>query len=72
VHALARTLILVGLILIALGVVVRFFPSLPMLGKLPGDLRIERPGVRLYVPLTTCLVLSALISLVVWLVQKLK
>ena len=67
-----RLLITAGLVLIALGVLLHYAPSVPWLGKLPGDLRIERPGVRLYVPIATCLVLSAALSLLLWIVSKLK
>ena len=69
---LARTLILVGAILVALGLLLHLAPSVPLLGKLPGDLRIERPGFRLYLPITTCLLLSAAASLAFWLVGRLR
>ena len=56
-----RALIVLGVVLVLVGVLVQLFPSL---GRLPGDLRIERPGFTLYVPITTCLLLSAVLSLV--------
>ena len=40
-------------------------------GRLPGDIRIERPGFRFYAPLASMLVLSLLLSLVLWLVLQL-
>jgi hypothetical protein len=71
--ALGRSLIGLGLILAALGLVLVIGAhwGLP-LGRLPGDIRIERPGFRLYVPITTGLVLSAVLSLVLWLLSKLR
>lgn len=70
--SLARALIGLGLVAALLGVVLLFAPSVPLLGKLPGDLRIERPGLRLYVPVTSCLVVSGALSAIVWLVSKLR
>jgi hypothetical protein len=40
------------------------------LGRLPGDIRVEKPGFKFYFPLATCLLLSALLTLVVWLLRK--
>jgi hypothetical protein len=67
--SLGRTLIVVGMLLVALGLLLHGFPSLP-LGRLPGDIRIERPGLRIYLPITTCLLVSAVLSGVFWLFSK--
>jgi len=69
VSPVARALITVGVVLIAAGLLVAALPSLP-LGRLPGDLRIERPGLRIYLPLTTSLLASAALSLAFWLFSK--
>ena len=66
----ARWLIAVGLAIVGLGVVLYLYPSIPWLGKLPGDLRIERPGFRLYFPITSCLLASALVSALVWMISR--
>jgi hypothetical protein len=44
-------------------------PSIPWLGRLPGDIRIERENFCFYFPLVTCLLLSLILSLVVWLIR---
>lgn len=67
---LPRILILAGVALVALGVLLTLLPSIPLLGRLPGDIRIERPGLRIYLPVTTCLLLSALVSGILWLFSK--
>jgi hypothetical protein len=67
--SLGRALIFAGLLLFAVGLLLYSFPSLP-LGRLPGDIRIERPGVRIYLPITTCLLGSAVLSGVLWLFAK--
>ena len=45
-------------------------PQLPWLGKLPGDLRIERPGFTFYFPITTCLVISAVLTMLLQLFSR--
>jgi Protein of unknown function (DUF2905) len=66
---MARHLILFGLILILLGL---FWPAVAKLGlgRLPGDLVIERENFRIYLPLATSLLLSAVFSLIYWLFNR--
>jgi len=68
----ARMLIVAGTVLLVLGLLLHASPSLLHLGRLPGDIRIERPGFRFYLPITTCVLLSAVGSVVFWLVSKLR
>jgi len=60
----ARILIIIGLVIVFIGVLllisVRFFP---WLGNLPGDIRIERENINVYVPLATMLLVSLLASI---------
>ena len=69
---LGRTLLIVGAALVALGLLLQIAPQVPLLGKLPGDLRFERDGVAVYFPITTCLLLSAIVTLVMQLVERTK
>lgn len=62
-------LLVLGLVIAAIGVIWILMPSIPWLGRLPGDIHVERENVRFYFPLMTCLLLSAVLSLVVWLVR---
>ena len=55
-------LIIIGLLVTGIGIVWLTAPSIPMLGKLPGDIRIEREHFRFYFPLTTCILLSLLLT----------
>jgi hypothetical protein len=68
--SIARPLIIAGLTLVALGLLLHVGPSLPLLGRLPGDIRIERPGVRIYIPITSCLLISLVLSGVLWLFSR--
>jgi hypothetical protein len=64
-------LIFAGLALVAAGVVVTLVSRGPIpFGRLPGDIRIEGKNSSFYFPLTTCLLASAAISLVMWLLRR--
>jgi hypothetical protein len=64
-----RTLIVAGLLIALVGLLWPWLSRLP-LGRLPGDLIVDRPGLRLYVPFTTMIVVSLLLSLVLWLFRR--
>lgn len=65
-----KLLIILGITLAILGVAVTFFGKTPFLGKLPGDIRIERDNFSFFFPLGTCLLLSLLFSLLLWLFRR--
>ena len=68
---LGRALIVLGLVLVAAGVVVTVAGRLPIpFGRLPGDIRIQGKNSSFYFPLTTGLILSAVASLVMWLLRR--
>ena len=62
------TLLVLGLILAGFGLIWILAPSIPWLGRLPGDIRIEGENYRFYFPLVTCLLLSLVPSLVLCIV----
>ena len=71
--SLGKILLAVGLGLAALGcllLVADRFPPARHLGRLPGDIFIERPGFRFYFPLATSLLLSLLLTAVLWLLKR--
>lgn len=68
--SLGRMLLVVGLVFVVLGIVFQLVPGIPWLGRLPGDIRIERPGFRLYFPLVTSLLLSLVLSAILWLFSR--
>lgn len=69
-RTLGRWLIVAGLLLAVLGVLVLLSPRLRWLGRLPGDIRIVRDGFSLFLPLTTCILLSLLLAVVLNLIGK--
>ncbi|WII72621.1 DUF2905 domain-containing protein [Bdellovibrio sp. 22V] len=68
---IAKVLVLIGIVLILVGVAWHFgwIQSL-RLGRLPGDIRIEKENFKFYFPLTTCLLISAVIGLISWLFKR--
>ncbi|MBL6446277.1 DUF2905 domain-containing protein [Fulvivirga sp. 29W222] len=69
---MGKSLIIVGLIIVAVGLFLHFGPKIPYLGKLPGDISIKREGFQFYFPLMTSIILSILISVIIYFIQKLK
>jgi hypothetical protein len=68
-----RLLITLGLILVAVGLLVSFSGRLPFrLGRLPGDIYIQGKNGSFYFPVTTCIVVSVVLSLAMWIVRKLR
>ncbi len=69
---LGRMLLVVGAVLAALGLLLILAEKLPGLriGRLPGDISVERPGFRFYFPLATSILLSLLVTLVLWLIAR--
>lgn len=63
--SLAKVLILVGVVLALLGGLLLFVGKVPFLGRLPGDIVIRRQNWSLYVPLTTSLVISIVLTVLV-------
>lgn len=66
---MSRWLITFGVILIAAGVLWPWLQRMG-LGHLPGDFVIERPSFRIYIPLGSSLLVSVLLSVVLWLISK--
>jgi len=68
---LGRLLIVLGLVLVVAGVVVTYGGRLPIrLGRLPGDIAIQGKNSSFYFPLTTCILLSVLLSLLMWIFRR--
>ena len=66
---MARFLIVLELAILLVGLLWPYLSKLG-LGRLPGDIVIERENVTLYIPLATCLLLSLVLSLIVWVANR--
>lgn len=74
---LGKFLVIAGLLLAAVGALLLIAGKTPLLdkfplGRLPGDIRIEREHFKFYFPLTTCLLISAALTLIFWIVRRFK
>jgi len=67
---LGKMLILFGGVVVLVGVVLLSFGKIPFLGKLPGDIIIQKKDFTFYFPIVTSLLLSLLISLILYLFKK--
>jgi hypothetical protein len=64
-----RLLIAAGLLIAVVGLLWPWLSKLP-LGRLPGDIVVDRPGFRFFAPFTTMIVLSIVISVILWLLRR--
>lgn len=64
-----RLLIVIGALVLAAGLAWPWLKRLPF-GRLPGDIHIVREGFSLHFPLMTCLVISIVVTLVLWLLRR--
>ena len=68
---LGRMLIVAGIVLVAAGVLVTLAGRLPIkLGRLPGDIYVQGKNSTFYFPIVTCILLSVLLSVVMWIVKR--
>ncbi|MBD3185166.1 DUF2905 family protein [Candidatus Poribacteria bacterium] len=67
---LGKSLIIFGVIIIALGGIILLSGRVSWLGKLPGDIRIKRDGFSFYFPITTCIIISIILTLLFRLLGK--
>jgi membrane protein implicated in regulation of membrane protease activity len=66
-HDLGKSLVVIGLLIAVLGVVLVLAGRVPWLGRLPGDIHIQRGNWSFYFPVVTSLVVSVLLTLLFWL-----
>jgi hypothetical protein len=67
---IGKSLILIGLIIVVIGVFFSLVGRVPWLGKLPGDICIKRENFTIYFPLATSIIISVILSLILWLLRK--
>jgi hypothetical protein len=69
---MGKMLVLVGGLVVLVGIVLMFSDKIPYLGKLPGDISIKRDNFQFYFPLTTSIILSVLVSVILWIFSQFK
>jgi Protein of unknown function (DUF2905) len=66
---MSRILIVIGLMIVAIGVLWPWLARLG-LGRLPGDVWIQRGNFSVYVPITTCIIVSVVLSIIFWVLNR--
>ena len=63
---IGKIIIFIGLLLVVIGFVWMVGNKLPFIGKLPGDIAIEKKNYSFYFPVTTCIIISIILSFILW------
>jgi uncharacterized membrane protein len=73
-HEIGKTLIAIGIVFVVLGIIFVIMPKIPLdkfpIGRLPGDIYINKPGFKFYFPWVSCLLISIFLSLILYLFRK--
>jgi hypothetical protein len=69
---MGKFLIISGIILVVAGILIQFSDKIPHLGKLPGDIRIERENFTFYFPVVSCILISIVVSIILFLISKVR
>jgi len=70
IHYLGKFLIVLGVIVIAVGGLLLFSGKIPWIGRLPGDILIQKKNYTFYFPLATSIIISVIFTLVFWLLGR--
>jgi hypothetical protein len=65
-----KMLIILGAVLVLIGLIITFAGNIPLLGRLPGDIHVKRDGVEFFFPIVTCIVISIIISALLYLFRR--
>lgn len=68
--SLARVLIFFGILLIVIGGVILLANKIPGISRLPGDIYIQKKNFSFYFPITTCIIISIILSIIFWLFRR--
>ncbi len=67
---MGKFIIIAGVILIAIGLLIQFADKIPFIGRLPGDIIITKKNFTFYFPLATSIILSIIISIILYFIRK--
>ncbi len=67
---IGKSLIIIGIVIVAAGLFITYGPRIPYLGKLPGDIYYKKDDFVFYFPLATSIVISVILSLVIYLISR--
>ena len=64
-----KALVIIGIAIVLAGLFWPWLARLPI-GRLPGDIIIDRPGMKVYIPITTMILVSIVVSIIMWILRK--
>ena len=64
-----KALVIIGIAIVLAGLFWPWLARLPI-GRLPGDIIIDRPGMKVYIPITTMILVSVIVSIIMWILRK--
>lgn len=67
---MGKSLVIIGIIIVIIGLVFMVAPKIPFLGKLPGDIYIKRDNFTFYFPLATSIIVSIILSVIFYLFRR--
>ncbi|MFH1675001.1 MAG: DUF2905 domain-containing protein [Pseudomonadota bacterium] len=67
---IGKLLIFAGIVIVGVGILLVLGPKIPWLGRLPGDIIIEKKNFKFYFPITTSIIISVILSLILYLLRK--
>ena len=68
--SIGKSLIIIGIVIVVIGVIVTLAGRIPWLGRLPGDIHIKRENFTFYFPIATSIIISLILSFILWLFRK--
>ncbi len=69
---MGKNLVIIGLVIVLIGLLYQYFPkTVTWFGKLPGDIRIDKPNTKVYFPITSLILVSLVFNLVLYVIRKL-
>ena len=71
-NQMGKILIIIGIVIVIIGLILYFFDKIPFIGKLPGDIIIKKKDFTFYFPIMTSILLSVILTLILFLINKIK
>jgi hypothetical protein len=65
-----KILIITGAVIVVIGAILMLSGKLPWIGRLPGDIMVQKKNFTFYFPIATCILLSVIISIIFWLIGR--
>ena len=64
-----KILVVLGFIIVGVGILFMYSDKIPFVGRLPGDISIKKENFQMYIPITTSIIISVVLSLIIWVIS---